>query len=67
MNHLNIILVQLEEIPISSTLLQSISPGLVRTEFRGRAKRSDDIEASKKEYDDLLEVLLYYTVYVQMW
>lgn len=35
---------------------QGISPGLVRTEFRGRSQRVEDVEASKKAYDDICEV-----------
>ena len=31
----------------------------MRTEFRGRALKKEDIEASKKEYDDLIEVCPY--------
>lgn len=30
--------------------VQSISPGLVRTEFLGRLRKVDDIEESKKSY-----------------
>ena len=36
---------------------KGISPGFVRTEIRGRSQRVDDIEAAKKEYDTLTEVL----------
>ena len=32
---------------------QSISPGLVRTEFRGRATNAKDLEQSKKDYDKI--------------
>ena len=35
--------------------LQSISPGLVRTEFRPRLVKADDIEEEKKFYDKLVE------------
>ena len=31
--------------------LQSVSPGLVRTEFRGRSMKADDMEQAKKDYD----------------
>ena len=36
--------------------MKGISPGFVRTEFRGRAQGVEDIEESKKEYDKLVEV-----------
>ena len=32
---------------------QSISPGLVRTEFLGRASNAKDLEQSKKDYDKI--------------
>ena len=35
--------------------MQGISPGLVRTEFRGRLLKAEDLEASKKEYDTLCD------------
>ena len=34
-------------------ILQSISPGAVKTEFMARSDGRDDIEASKKEYDTM--------------
>ena len=34
-------------------ILQSISPGAVKTEFMARSNGRDDIEASKKEYDTM--------------
>ena len=42
-------------ITILSSLMQSISPGLVRTEFRGRASNVQDMEQSKKDYDKLCD------------
>ena len=36
----------------------SISPGLVRTEFRGRADNVKDLEQSKKEYDKICAEVL---------
>ena len=36
--------------------VQGISPGLVRTEFRGRSQKRDDIAESLKEYETLTEV-----------
>jgi len=35
--------------------MQSISPGLVRTEFRGRCANVEDLEQSKKDYDKLCD------------
>ena len=35
--------------------MQGISPGLVRTEFRGRLLKSEDLEESKKEYDTICD------------
>ena len=43
-------------------LLQSISPGLVRTEFRGRANNVKDLEQSKKDYDKLCAEVHYMQV-----
>ncbi|XP_003389223.1 PREDICTED: dehydrogenase/reductase SDR family member 11-like [Amphimedon queenslandica] len=38
----------------TNTRITAISPGLVRTEFRGRASKAADIEQSKKDYDSLV-------------
>lgn len=37
--------------------MQSISPGLVRTEFRGRLYKYEDLEASKKDYGNGVSVV----------
>jgi NADP-dependent 3-hydroxy acid dehydrogenase YdfG len=42
----------------SKIRVTGISPGFVRTEFRGRAQGVEDIEESKKEYDKLVEEVL---------
>ena len=36
-------------------LLQSISPGLVRTEFAPRLNKAADIEEGKKQYDEMVD------------
>ena len=38
---------------LSYFILQSISPGLVKTEFQIRLKKRDDVEAAMKEYDTM--------------
>ncbi len=37
---------------LNVVIFQSISPGLVRTEFSGRLRKVEDIEQSKKDYSD---------------
>ena len=34
---------------------QSISPGIVRTEFKARKYKLEDVEQSKKDYDKILK------------
>ena len=42
----------------SGIKITSISPGLVRTEFRPRVMKADDIEEAKKDYDTLVKGVL---------
>lgn len=43
--------------------LQSISPGMVRTEFLGRLRKMEDIEESKKQYGDNVRLMFFFVAY----